>query len=1559
MVRVTEELALSPEHVILYQTTDPLLGHLPVLIFHGPSTTANYTSNTSRRQVHIFSPAGFQSFPRLTISPNSPFYNVVSHLPREFQGDEVYRALAFALSKYFNELSDPVKNFVRQQYPTRGRRPGSSPVLFGDQHAADLAKSMVKAENTVDTMQKLQTALQTQHISNVDVDLVLPPGAIIPLQPADYEELPEDEDDLMDPTLRQYGMYTPLVKLFGEPVFLPTARLRRAPSKPSALNRSKSFSRDQKVELRRKMAELVDTEERYVLKLNDLVNNLADEYRQKAKDRKPESFSPSPEDVEKLFPKSSEQILQVNTAFMTELRKVMDESEEDALRDMESGTSSSRVGVSGNPQGKTKDVSGAVTMAKILLEWFPKFTDCYQDYIRASQNFPQLITRFVNQQSSFSQRVALTGEQHLRSTLIEPVQRLPRYSLVIDQIVGCLPITHPALQPMLKARDIIANICSMDDPLADKPHVSTRLRNMIESWPSDLEPQGRLVGAADFSEIPAPFQTDQTSGADSSDRAGLFLLFSDCIVMVKKISGTTMTARELLREVDKPSPAGLLASMTKAAGGQGEYDLAFAGWHNLADTRFTESSDGRITWMISSKEMKGAHAGEYVTNTAVTTRCFILQEMYEGRAAKWAEDVVKARVEGRFSENEREDPCWTLRSVRMPDTAMGLFAAVFQEEPAPVRIVVDHEKGTKGSPVGHYGVEICSDVKTGDLKKVFVVTVGLHGKKATDEIVRIIQFLSTQFNVANPSLTPALVSFNTKILRGLSVSDRPVRTRSFLSTSPVKYLSSFLSGNVSTDTVSAPKRQRTPTGESPSLYPGRISRANSVPDVLSLYGSAKSRDGIRMGADDDKPENPLVRLEQTFTGYIANLQARKGSFIGQKLLNRSGVDELAVNDLYNKLIESPFEIDTSPELDTGVVFVAFEKFIRIAWGEQMGPVMTKKAMDALQERVSKRLPGDFADFVHFLFGDMAPQNRRAFSSLIKILADLLDGCANDGDRGALTLAFAEILVADGTAHNYINLLDRLVEDCDRIFDESPSSFNLSLGLSLGPGSSIYESMNSTTRSTKSHTGSLTSNTSSLRRKLGIDNFLARQNSKTTDSDTRPSVWRTLSKHGRHPATGEPSSLSRASVNRTRSADMFGTQPGPSKLRRPASRDRPPIAGAFDESLSRPASSQKLETIGEPAENGVSKTPRRRSSLSDLKSLMAATSLKDEPLQPLSNMKETSEKFNSAPRIPPPSKIPTSPTSQPRFRSNSTLRSPNQKENIEDPFQALSSPQAISSPPSSRSGTPRKGHHLKMPSTSSIPTLKTTRDLWAATATSEATTTSSSRPSSSPAKAGAKLRLQSPQKLRERLQVEKKAVEEVDASLRSELSRITADMAKFNNHNALLSPLSPPPPQPQPQPPAGGSSSSSGPLPSSSSAAAAAANDAERLLRARVSALEARLPASAAELSSRQEAFAREAEAALRAAEAKVRAVDQLYREARAENELLYERFNGELARLVRALRGKKGREDQEELLGRARDASEETARVKRDNARLRREMASLRALLREGDGEKGEGQGGG
>lgn len=676
-----------------------------------------------------------------------------------------------------------------------------------------------------------------------------------------------------------------------------------------------------------------------------------------------------------------------------------------------------------------------------------------------------------------------------------------------------------------------------------------------------------------------------------------------------------------------------------------------------------------------------------------------------------------------------------------------------------------------------------------------------------------------------------------------------------------------------------------------------MTRTNSNKSTHSIQ-DVDGRGSVRPG--NDRPVNPLVRLEETFTGYIMALQSRKGNVVGRVLRSRANADELAINALYNTFIENPLDTRAASEVSVDIIFVAFEKFLRMAWKDQMGQVMSLQTLDSLQENALKMYPGDFADYVKMVFGEMAPQNRRAFIAIIKLLADLLEGCGNDGDRGALTAAFAELLVVDGNPHDYINLLDRMVEDSEKLFED------IGLGAVTGANGSLSSRYGSISgnRSNHSATGSLTSNASSLRRRFDT---ILRQNSNKADAETRPSVWRTLSKTSRSVATGEQlasGSLSKGSHNRSRSIE--------SNNRRPASRDRPTVLGAFDD---RPSSSggqgSRLSVISAsppPTETkATTKTlkKKRRSSLSDLKTLMAAATLGE--TSPLSPPPDMNSKFNSSPRTPSPSKLPVAGGIMDRSRSAMfRTASPNQKENT--PIGSASRnignlterPQNIMSPldvivvKDLGSG---KGHAKTASMSSNIPTLKRDR------------APSYPRPTSSPSKSPQKLRLQSPQKLRERLQNEAKAISEAETALQNELSKIGEEMAKLNAGSSSITP-----------------------------------QDLETL-SATMKALEQKIPEVVKDLTVRNEKIKEDLEKSLQASEFKVKGLDQLYKESSAENELLYEKFNGELSKIVKALKGK-GKEDKEELVGKLKEASEETAKSKKENARLRREILTLRTLLK-------------
>ncbi len=81
-----------------------------------------------------------------------------------------------------------------------------------------------------------------------------------------------------------------------------------------------------------------------------------------------------------------------------------------------------------------------------------------------------------------------------------------------------------------------------------------------------------------------------------------------------------------------------------------------------------------------------------------------------------------------------------------------------------------------------------------------------------------------------------------------------------------------------------------------------------------------------------------------------------------------------------------------------------------------------------------------------------------------------------------------------------------------------------------------------------------------------------------------------------------------------------------------------------------------------------------------------------------------------------------------------------------------------------------------------------------------------------------------------------------------------------------------------------------------------------------------------------------------ASERKFKTLDALYRECDAENAVLYERFNNELAKV---LNGVKAGQGVDELKRKLKEGQDEAGKLRRENARLRREKIGLRSLVKE------------
>jgi hypothetical protein len=1525
-----EPAALSAEDLSLFYTTDELLSNSPVLIFYGPTATSTQATH-SRIQAHVFTPAGLQNFARLIISPTATFYNAVTCLPREEQGDEICRGLAFSLYKYFLELPPEIKSVWERRCGSTDNLP-MAPRLFSEAHAAMVAAKMVKVENVADVIVDVRHALGEQTLSWIDLDVVLPQGSIQTLETRESAQF-EDMDEDLSP--QRYGEYAPIVKLFGETAFLPTSRLRRAPSKPTALNRSQSFTRKQKETLRREMCELLDTEENYVSKLHELVHTVAVEFREKAKQKSSASSSPTEQALRGLFPPSLDKILEVNSQFLDAVRVILEESENGAIEDIETATD----GIFIAPlrgQKDAPDVTGAAAVAKALIEWLPQFGDCYTDYMAAHGDFSQLLKLFTKDTaSSFSKRVYETGEQRLMSMLIEPVQRLPRYNLYIDNIIKQLPVRHPAIKLFLKARDMVSEICTREGPTAQQIRVFDRLRKMVSSWPSAFNPEGRLITAIDCVELSPPYHGELSGPATVS---AIMIIFTDFLVILQRSEDSSTTARGLLADLDNPKFAESF---------DGSTELFFHQHLSLSDVFLTEHSEGNIIQLLSPMPLPNQPARPRSRERQkLGIRMFYLQGIYEGKGPKIVEELAKARVEGRFPEVEREGTKWEVRNL---PGDLSFFSSVTEETggrqvegrraPAKVQVLVEASNFSRPIQVGDNGIELTITISALPGGLFLLDTTGTNGYVARDKLTsleflpvltrRLANYFQMRNSVKNPALAEAYLVRNQSILKSLAlemyetIEEQGSKSRPH---SPVKMLSSFFGGSVSKEGSASRRHHRNPQSlgdiprMAPPLQPAPTRMHSRDGEMSRPTSSSKS-----VTFSTDLPGDSLPKLEETLANIILALHARKGNIVGRSVRARTVADELMVNELYNTLLENPSNLDLAGQSSIDVLFAVFEKFLSVAWKERSGPVLSHATFVSLQMRSDTLYPAEFEEYFRTTFNELAPQNQRAFRAIMNLLAELLDGTSNDGDQGILTAAFAEMLVPAGNANDFISLMDRLVQDVDAFFPmQTP-----------GMSTPTYGSIDSKGRLTAA--GSINSNTS-LRRRFGFSN-LTRENSKSENESKVGSLWRSLSKNS-HVMDSQPPSISRSghpSLTRSNSIDA-AAQLSP---KRPSSRDRPTVLGAFTfengNSNTNPRSFVGgLGTIGEvPATVGPPRK-KRRSSLSDLKTLQDAD---DVPAwSPQTPRKQT----EPAPREHRQTSIsPRTPLYNAALHKHTTsiptptrLGSPMpsiRKENIPgNPLDRAGSSRPRSGTASNatkdevviKSISPTK---KRSDTVSSIPNLRPTTSTGllerpgSGNAVKLPPPSSHSRNKSVPVLQGSppkRLRMQSPQKLRERLQTQQKDIDTASRDLQQELSAIG------NELNARSTPR----------------------LKTQSSLPSVEGLAASRSAEMRFAALEKQLKATLDTLASRTSSIANDVSTSLQVSEARCKHLDQLYRDVNAENEALYSRFNEELEKVSSAAR--KGRAS-EEVERRLKTSEEEQACLRKENARLKREVAGLKAQIRE------------
>lgn len=732
MVIISRGPVLSTSNLQAFHTIDPSLSNSPILVLYGPSGTSTATSSSlARIQCHVFSPAGFQSYPKIAISPGTPLYSAVSCLPREEQGDEILRALAYCIYKHFGELPEVAKETWSTQ-ATRSPSWDPSFKLFSAAHAASLASRMVPVEDAGKVILEVENALQSQVVSYLDLDVVLTSGTSQGLPRVTDSTTPDlSPEERLD--MRYGKRFAPVIKLFGDPLFLPTSKVQRAPSRPMAVNRTLTFAKKQKENLRREINELVDTEESYIDKLNELVLDIAEQFRQKARSKISTSTSPDEQALQGLFPPCLSRILEVNSSLFDAIRKIADDTEEAAIRDI--GSTPDSLTASATMFSDTVvDATGVTDLSEALLNWLPKFSTCYGEFIQAQPSFAPLVKDFTKDAtSSMSQRIHETGEQRLMSLLIEPVQRLPRYSLYIDNISKQLPIRHPALKTLMKAKDAVSSICDQGNTGANLSWL-TQVRSIIPSWPSNFRPQGRFISAVDV--IEHAVRRDANRGALTPSHL-LVMLFAGYLVFARKHGENAMSAASLMSEVQKTGVPYLHSQ-------SGDSGLLFLGYKRLTDYSFSHTGDNDWFTLTPSKS---SPQKAMVSPDDDRIRQYQLTGVNQGRAQRWVTDILKARLEARFSEVERESGQWEARFCEGSKTEVGLITAILADgeredrgPPAATRVVLGSSGGANRFSAGQRGVEVVASV-TDEGQGFYRLEIEALNERGTRDRVTIAEFL--------------------------------------------------------------------------------------------------------------------------------------------------------------------------------------------------------------------------------------------------------------------------------------------------------------------------------------------------------------------------------------------------------------------------------------------------------------------------------------------------------------------------------------------------------------------------------------------------------------------------------------------------------------------------------------------------------------------------------------------------------------------------------------------------------------------------------------------------
>ncbi|KAH7931234.1 hypothetical protein BV22DRAFT_1115616 [Leucogyrophana mollusca] len=317
--------------------------------------------------------------------------------------------------------------------------------------------------------------------------------------------------------------------------------------------------------------ELVNTERSYVRRLRILKSDYADPLRQFSRSKNTAILPPY--EAKTLFG-NIDNLLPVNEAFLTDLEKMI------------APNGSRNIGGIGDVALRHfKDLRGFEHYRQYYVKREEAQSLFERQMMKKSSGFAAFIDRIKYSTADTKNRVGL------RELLMDPVQRIPRYTLLFRTMVKHMAPGDPQRAKLIEADEIASKIALAEtDEQTKRAAIMYCLSATVDGFPPGLISNSRrFIDCIDVEDVimDAPTPSTSTSSLSINSLHCTLFLFDDKLMIVKRPGNGEKSGRTLagLDEVDKLAKSGGLPLGMKKSG------LSYKGVIELPDVAAADVGD--------------------------------------------------------------------------------------------------------------------------------------------------------------------------------------------------------------------------------------------------------------------------------------------------------------------------------------------------------------------------------------------------------------------------------------------------------------------------------------------------------------------------------------------------------------------------------------------------------------------------------------------------------------------------------------------------------------------------------------------------------------------------------------------------------------------------------------------------------------------------------------------------------------------------------------------------------------------------------------------------------